>query len=1109
MSKSQKKLEARVARKSPRINQFQGDAPLQSGAKLNKNFLKSRPQKKNEMFIEDVYEKSQSAKDVVRGSTGLVYDTRMVNHRCLWYPTHQECPDRFMKTLDRCEELGLVERCQRVDVREATETELLTCHSQAHIDQLKETNNNHDVDQMERFASKFDAIYIHPETFKLALLSAGCTIQLVHEVCSGTVQNGMAIVRPPGHHAMHNEFCGYCYFNNVALAARHALDNLGLHRILIVDWDVHHGQATQQMFYNDPRVVYFSIHRYEHGEFWPNLRESDYDYVGEGQGAGYNFNVPLNAVGMGDADYLAIFHQLLLPMASEFQPELVIVSAGYDAAVGCPEGEMAVTPACYAHLVSSLMALASGKVAVILEGGYCIRSLAEGAALTLRALLGDPCPNLPPLSAPCPSIQTSILNCIYSHRQFWQCFQWQGSYSTVDRDPESESQHWPEVHFRYNGPARMEVYPTRDTCPIQSQATVDHINHTLEHLMAETKLFKTKHDVCFVYDALMMEHKNLKDTSHPERPNRILRIFEKHLEFNLHNRLLMLQSRSASREELLLVHEADYLREMEELCASTEQMTDDVKHQHYILEKKNSVYVHPKSYKCASLAAGCLLKVVDSVLQGESKSGVALIRPPGHHAESYEACGFCVFNNVSVAAKYAIKNYGLKRILILDWDVHHGNGTQRIFLSDPQVLYISIHRYDHGTFFPCSEDAAATVIGSGAGTGFNVNIPWNQKGMGNTEYVAAFHQLVLPIAYQFAPELVLVSAGFDAAVGDPLGGCKVSPEAYGLMTSWLAPLAMGRVILCLEGGYNLTSISHAMTMCTKALLGDPVPPVDLHLPIKASAATDLKTALTVQTKYWPALCFNKTFPKEDVLGAVKIKETVPATNDTELADRLAVPDMNIDKKEKENDLHDLELKFSSVMSISEDQRANEETLNPNSSGHDTLVKQVPNEEEQQPSSSTCRDEAPQPGSSQSSSTSGDKKQMLITTTLDTILTELGMDEGFAVHPRHDCPHLPAVTAVPATGINITSPCSDCTPDSATQENWICLTCYSVRCGRVVKEHMLFHSAEFSHPIVLGFQDLSVWCYLCESYIESPVLYEAKNAAYTSKFGETMPNIYSK
>lgn len=115
---------------------------------------------------------------------------------------------------------------------------------------------------------------------------------------------------------MTGEYCGYCFFNNVALAAQHALDS-GVSRILIVDWDVHHGQGTQQMFYDDPRVVYFSIHRYENGSFWPNLRESDFDYIGEGNGLGFNFNVPLNKVGMTDADYLAIFQKILLPVAYE------------------------------------------------------------------------------------------------------------------------------------------------------------------------------------------------------------------------------------------------------------------------------------------------------------------------------------------------------------------------------------------------------------------------------------------------------------------------------------------------------------------------------------------------------------------------------------------------------------------------------------------------------------------------------------------------------------------------------------------------------------------------------------------------------------------------
>lgn len=120
---------------------------------------------------------------------------------------------------------------------------------------------------------------------------------------------------------MKSEYCGYCFFNNVALAANHALEKCNVKKILIVDWDVHHGQATQQMFYDDPRVVYFSIHRYENGSFWPNLRESDYFYNGDKAGKGFNFNIPLNSTGMKDADYLTIFHQVLLPMAYEVKIE--------------------------------------------------------------------------------------------------------------------------------------------------------------------------------------------------------------------------------------------------------------------------------------------------------------------------------------------------------------------------------------------------------------------------------------------------------------------------------------------------------------------------------------------------------------------------------------------------------------------------------------------------------------------------------------------------------------------------------------------------------------------------------------------------------------------
>lgn len=162
-----------------------------------------------------------------------------------------------------------------------------------------------------------NVLVLFQTTFELSLLAVGSTIELLDHILDGRCQNGMAVIRPPGHHAMKAEFNGYCFFNNVAVAAQRALANGSAKRILIVDWDVHHGQATQQAFYNDPRVVYFSIHRYEHGTFWPNLRESDFDHIGEGAGLGYNFNVPLNATGMTNGDYLAIWQQLLMPVAME------------------------------------------------------------------------------------------------------------------------------------------------------------------------------------------------------------------------------------------------------------------------------------------------------------------------------------------------------------------------------------------------------------------------------------------------------------------------------------------------------------------------------------------------------------------------------------------------------------------------------------------------------------------------------------------------------------------------------------------------------------------------------------------------------------------------
>ena len=189
-------------------------------------------------------------------------------------------------------------------------------------------------------------------------------------------------------------------------------------------------------------------------------------------------------------------------------------------------------------------------------------------------------------------------------------------------------------------------------------------------------------------------------------------------------------------------------------------------------------------------------------------------------------------------------------------------GIQHMFYEDSDVLYMSLHRHDFGGFFPMSDDGDHDRVGAGAGAGYNVNVPWNRARMGAAEYITAMLAVVLPVAYQFCPELVLVSAGFDAARGDPLGGYQVPPEVYGHLTHHLMALAGGRVILALEGGYNLTSISYSMAMCARALLGDPpvlLPPLP---PVNESAARSLCSVAHSQRPFWPAVAEPYRLPRE-------------------------------------------------------------------------------------------------------------------------------------------------------------------------------------------------------------------------------------------------------
>ncbi|KAM6162164.1 polyamine deacetylase HDAC10 [Erethizon dorsatum] len=372
--------------------------------------------------------------------TALVYHEDMMATRLLWDDSECkiECPERLAAVLGGLRQCGLEQRCLHVAAREASEAELGLVHSPEYVALVRRTQTL-GTEELQALSGQYDAVYFHPSTFHCARLAVGAALQLVDAVLTGTVHNGLALVRPPGHHSQRAAANGFCVFNNVAIAAEHAKRKHGLHRILIVDWDIHHGQGIQYIFEDDPSVLYFSWHRYECGRFWPFLPDSDADTVGQGQGRGFTVNLPWNQVGMSNADYLAAFLHVLLPVAFEFDPELVLVSAGFDSAIGDPEGQMKATPECFAHLTQLLQVLAGGRVCAVLEGGYHLESLAQSVCMTVRALLGDPTPALLGPMAPCQSALESIQNVRAAQAPHWMSLQQQDMSSVL-----SSSTHFPE-----------------------------------------------------------------------------------------------------------------------------------------------------------------------------------------------------------------------------------------------------------------------------------------------------------------------------------------------------------------------------------------------------------------------------------------------------------------------------------------------------------------------------------------------------------------------------------------------------------------------------------------------------------------------------------------
>jgi len=342
------------------------------------------------------------------------------------------------------------------------------------------------------------------------------------------------------------------------------------------------------------------------------------------------------------------------------------------------------------------------------------------------------------------------------------------------------------------------------------------------------------------------EHASVRGR-HLECPERVRVIMQRLAREGVAKRCTFVESREVDQDELHLTHAEAYVEKMRSVEKCSSQQEFDALSQSYPLFDS---YFTRGTFKSACVAAGGILELVKGVLAGDHENGFAVIRPPGHHVEYDECRGFGIFNNVAVAAVTARVHFGVPRVLIVDWDVYHGTGTQHLFEEDATVLYFSAHRFDNGSFFPGSKSASAQSVGQGHAKGLNVNVAWNGAGMGDDEYLAAWQCVLLPIAKEFRPDLILVSAGFSAAKGD-VGGCSLSPEGFGQMTRMLMRITP-RVVLILEGGYDLSVIPDCAAACTKALLGDRLQWRTEVAP-KREARIAIEQTLRSQRPFWSSL----------------------------------------------------------------------------------------------------------------------------------------------------------------------------------------------------------------------------------------------------------------
>ena len=317
--------------------------------------------------------------------------------------------------------------------------------------------------------------------------------------------------------------------------------------------------------------------------------------------------------------------------------------------------------------------------------------------------------------------------------------------------------------------------------------------------------------VGFLTDARYLEHDPGK--GHPESPSRLTAIYKRLIETGLWGKLVHIAPEFISQDDLFAVHSPDYV---ELVCRETAAGKTALS------TGTGDANICLKSFEIALLSAGGAIRAVDAVCTGEVNSVFCAIRPPGHHATVSEGMGFCIFNNAALAAKHAQKVHGLERILIVDWDFHHGNGTQEIFYEDPTVFYFSTHQLGRYPM-PSTHLGYEDQIGEGAGKGTNINCPL-PKGSGDEEIIGAFMERLVPAMKDFSPELIIISAGFDSRQDDPIGEFNLTDNGFSHLTNIVIDIAKssanGRIVSLLEGGYNLAGLSAAVTAHIETLLQD-------------------------------------------------------------------------------------------------------------------------------------------------------------------------------------------------------------------------------------------------------------------------------------------------